>query len=427
LEFTTIKGFNDILPWEVVTWERLEREARKKFHAFGFQEIMPPLMEMTELFSRSIGEDTDIVSKEMYTLADSKGRGMTLRPEATASLVRAYIQHRLYEKNPIQKLFTIGPMFRHERPQKGRFRQFHQIDAEIFGDPGPKSDAEIVLLGMALFDAVGLSGLSLQINSLGYPDCRQAFRDELKKYLSQKAVSLCGDCQRRAETNPLRVFDCKVEGCREVVSNAPSILDYICEDCRRHFDSVQEYLRLSGIPFSVNHRLVRGLDYYTRTTFEIQTDRLGAQNAVLGGGRYDGLSKQLGGPDHPAIGFAVGIERLVALLDEQGPPEMPVPDLLFAAIGSEAEKKVFQWANDLRKTGLWVEIDYGSKSLKAQLKRADRLKAKKVLIVGESELSSGKGLLRDMRTKTQTELPLHDLVSRFGNSLLSNSGSPQSR
>ncbi len=411
MEFATIKGFKDILPEETGTWQRLEREARKQFHAYGFQEIMPPLLEMTELFSRSIGEDTDIVSKEMYTLADSKGRGLTLRPEATASLVRAYIEHRLYEKNLIQKLFTIGPMFRHERPQKGRFRQFHQIDAEIFGDPGPKSDAEIVLLGMALFETLGLSGLSLQINSLGYPDCRQSFRDELKKHLSQKTAFLCSDCQRRTETNPLRVFDCKVEGCREVVSNAPSILDYICEDCRRHFDSVQEYLRLSGIPFTVNHKLVRGLDYYTRTTFEIQTDRLGAQNAVLGGGRYDGLSKQLGGPDHPAIGFAIGIERLVALLDEQGPPEMPVPDLFFAGIGPEAEKKVFQWAMELRKDGLWVELDYASKGLKAQLKRADRLKAKKVLIVGESELASGKGILRDMRAKTQTELPLDDLVA----------------
>jgi histidyl-tRNA synthetase len=371
---------------------------------------------MTELFSRSIGEDTDIVSKEMYTLTDSKGRGLTLRPEATASLVRAYIEHRLYDKNSIQKLFTIGPMFRHERPQKGRFRQFHQIDAEIFGDPGPKSDAEIVLLGMALFETLGLSGLSLQINSLGYPDCRLAFRDELRNYLSQKTVSLCGDCQRRAETNPLRVFDCKVEGCREVVSSAPSILDYICEDCRRHFDSVQEYLRLSGVPFTVNHKLVRGLDYYTRTTFEIQTDRLGAQNAVLGGGRYDGLSKQLGGPDHPAIGFAVGIERLVALLEEQGPPEAPVPDFLFAGIGPEAEKKVFHWAIQMRKNGLWVEIDYASKGLKAQLKRADRLKARKVLIVGESELASGKGILRDMLAKTQTEIPLDDLVSRLSDS-----------
>jgi histidyl-tRNA synthetase len=415
LDFTTIKGFKDVLPWETGTWQRLDRVARSIFRSFGFQEIMPPLMEMTELFSRSIGEDTDIVSKEMYTLLDSKGRGMTLRPEATASLVRAYIQHRLYEKNPIQKLFLIGPMFRHERPQKGRFRQFHQIDAEIFGDPGPRSDAEIILLAMALFEAVGLSGLSLQINSLGNPDCRSAFREELRKYLSQKIAFLCSDCQRRAETNPLRVFDCKVEGCREVVSNAPSILDYICEDCTTHFKSVQEYLQISGIPFSVNHRLVRGLDYYTRTTFEIQTDRLGAQNAVLGGGRYDGLSKQLGGPDHPAIGFALGIERLVTLLDEQDPQAAPVPDLFIAGLGPEAEIKVFRWGNALRRAGLWVEIDYGSKGLKAQLKRADRLGARRVLIVGDNELASGKGILRDMAAKAQTEVALDDLVSYFKN------------
>jgi histidyl-tRNA synthetase len=413
LDFTTIKGFKDILPWETGTWQRLDRAARSIFRSFGFQEIIPPLMERTELFSRSIGEDTDIVSKEMYTLLDSKGRGMTLRPEATASLVRAYIQHRLYEKNPIQKLFLIGPMFRHERPQKGRFRQFHQIDAEIFGDPGPRSDAEIIVLAMALFEAVGLSGLSLQINSLGNPDCRSAFREELKKYLARKISFLCSDCRRRAETNPLRVFDCKEEGCGEVISNAPSILDYICEDCRAHFKSLQEYLQVSGIPFTVNHRLVRGLDYYTRTTFEIQTQRLGAQNAVLGGGRYDGLSKQLGGPDHPAIGFALGIERLVTLLDEQGRQAAPVPDLFIAGLGPEAEKKVFQWANSLRKTGVWVEIDYGSKGLKAQLKRADRLGAAMVLIVGDDEIASGKGILRDMAAKAQTEVALDDLVTYF--------------
>jgi histidyl-tRNA synthetase len=413
LDFTTIKGFKDVLPWETGTWQRLDRVARSTFRSFGFQEIMPPLLERTELFSRSIGEDTDIVSKEMYTLLDSKGRGMTLRPEATASLVRAYIQHRLYEKNPIQKLFLIGPMFRHERPQKGRFRQFHQIDAEIFGDPGPRSDAEIIVLAMALFEAVGLSGLSLQINSLGNPDCRSVFREELRKYLSQKIASLCSDCQRRAETNPLRVFDCKEEGCKEVVSNAPSILDYICEDCMAHFKSVQEYLQISGIPFSVNHRLVRGLDYYTRTTFEIQTDRLGAQNAVLGGGRYDGLSRQLGGPDHPAIGFALGIERLVTLLDEQDRQAAPVPDLFIAGLGPEAEKKVFRWANTLRKGGLWVEMDYSSKGLKAQIKRADRLGARRVLIVGDNELASGKGILRDMAAKAQTEVALDDLVSYF--------------
>jgi histidyl-tRNA synthetase len=413
LDFTTIKGFKDVLPWETGTWQRLDRVARSIFRSFGFQEIIPPLMERTELFSRSIGEDTDIVSKEMYTLPDSKGRGMTLRPEATASLVRAYIQHRLYEKNPIQKLFLIGPMFRHERPQKGRFRQFHQIDAEIFGDPGPRSDAEIIVLAMALFEAVGLSGLSLQINSLGNPDCRSAFREELKKYLARKISFLCSDCRRRAETNPLRVFDCKEEGCREVISNAPSILDYICEDCTAHFKSLQEYLQISGIPFTVNHKLVRGLDYYTRTTFEIQTQSLGAQNAVLGGGRYDGLSKQLGGPDHPAIGFALGIERMVTLLDEQDRKAPPVPDLFIAGLGPEAEKKVFQWANSLRKTGVWVEIDYGSKGLKAQLKRADRLGAAMVLIVGDDEIASGKGILRDMAAKAQTEVALDDLVTYF--------------
>jgi histidyl-tRNA synthetase len=415
LDFTTIKGFKDVLPWETGTWQRLDRVARSIFRSFGFQEIIPPLMERTELFSRSIGEDTDIVSKEMYTLTDSRGRGMTLRPEATASLVRAYIQHRLYEKNPIQKLFLIGPMFRHERPQKGRFRQFHQIDAEIFGDPGPRSDAEIIVLAMALFEAVGLTGLSLQINSLGNPDCRFAFREELRKYLAQKTALLCSDCRRRADTNPLRVFDCKVEGCTEVVSNAPSILDYICEDCTAHFKSVQDYLQVSGIPFGVNYRLVRGLDYYTRTTFEIQTDRLGAQNAVLGGGRYDGLTKELGGPDHPAIGFALGIERLVTLLDERASPAAPVPDLFIAGLGPEAEKKVFQWANDLRRAGMWVEIDYSSKGLKAQLKWADRLGARSVLIVGDNELASGKGILRDMAAKAQTEVALDDLLSYFKN------------
>jgi histidyl-tRNA synthetase len=415
LDFTTIKGFKDILPWETGTWQRLDRVARSIFRSFGFQEIMPPLMEKTELFSRSIGEDTDIVSKEMYTLTDSRGRGMTLRPEATASLVRAYIQHRLYEKNPIQKLFLIGPMFRHERPQKGRFRQFHQIDAEIFGDPGPRSDAEIIVLAMDLFEAVGLTGLSLQINSLGNPDCRFAFREELRKYLAQKTALLCSDCRRRAGTNPLRVFDCKVEGCAEVVSSAPSILDYICEDCTAHFKSVQDYLQISGIPFNVNYRLVRGLDYYTRTTFEIQTDRLGAQNAVLGGGRYDGLSKELGGPDHPAIGFALGIERLVTLLNDRASQAAPGPDLFIAGLGLEAEKKVFQWANDLRRAGMWVELDYSSKGLKAQLKRADRLGARSVLIVGDNELVSGKGILRDMAAKAQTEVVLDDLLSHFKN------------
>ena len=413
MEFASIKGFKDILPPEAVTWQRLEKKAREILLTYGFQEIMPPLMEMTELFSRSIGEETDIVSKEMYSFTDSKGKSMSLRPEATASLVRAYIQHRLYEKNPIQKLFTIGPMFRRERPQKGRFRQFHQIDAEIFGDPGPRSDGEIIMLALNLIEAAGLSGLSLQINSLGCPRCRSGFRNELRAYLLGKKDGLCADCRRRAETNPLRVFDCKVEACKALVSGAPAILDFIEPDCRAHFEALQEDLRVLGVSFTVNPMLVRGLDYYNRTTFEIQTDRLGAQNAVLGGGRYDGLSRQLGGPDHPAIGFALGMERLAALLEELAGPETASPDLFMIGLGERAEKKVLQWVFELRRQGVWVEMDYSALGLKAQMKKADRMGASRVLILGENELASGKAVLRNMLTKTQEEVPLENLVENL--------------
>ncbi len=413
MEFTTIKGFKDILPREVGNWQLLESTARRLFESFGYHEIKTPLLERTELFSRGIGMDTDIVSKEMYSLKDSKGRGMTLRPEATASVVRAYIQQRLYQQNPIQKLFCIGPMFRHERPQKGRFRQFHQINAEFFGDSGPKSDADMIVMAMYLFEFIGLDGLTLNINSLGCPKCRPGFRGELKNFLGQKTDLLCADCQRRSETNPLRVFDCKVEGCRQVVRDAPSIRESLCNDCEEHFEVLQGYLERSGIPFLLNHRLVRGLDYYNRTTFEIQTERLGAQNAVAGGGRYDGLVKLLGGPDHPATGFAVGMERVIALLEEREESELKRPDLFIAALGKTPEELSFDWAARLRKAGLWVEMDYGSKGLKAQMKKAGRLGARKVLIAGEDELASGKAVLRDMETKEQVDVEIDDIVNRL--------------
>jgi histidyl-tRNA synthetase len=413
LEFSTIKGFKDILPDEAPAWQRLETEARKVFACFGFKEIQSPILERTELFSRGIGEETDIVSKEMYTLKDSKGRGLTMRPEATASVVRAYVQHRLYEKNPVQKLFTIGPMFRHERPQKGRYRQFHQINAELFGDGGPRSDADIIVMVMALLDNLCLSDLTLHINSLGCPDCRPRFKEELRGYLLQGRDALCSDCQRRAETNPLRVFDCKVETCAGVVSDAPSILDDICEQCQIHFSGLKAYLGDSDIPFVLNHKLVRGLDYYSRTTFEVQTDRLGTQNAIAGGGRYDGLIKLLGGPDHPAIGFAIGMERLIAVLDDELKREHVFPELFIAGLGERAERAVFTWVNTLRGEGFRVDMEYAAKGLKAQMKRADRLGAKWVLIVGDMELDSGKGILRDMETKVQEEIPLDDLMNRL--------------
>jgi len=417
LEFTAIKGFKDILPDDVATWQALEAGTRRVFGAFGFREIRPPLMERTELFSRGIGQETDIVSKEMYTLKDSKGRGMTLRPEATASVARAYIQNRLYQKNPVQKLFTIGPMFRHERPQKGRFRQFHQINAEIFGDPGPQADAEIIVMAMTLLGQMGLTELTLNLNSLGCPDCRVAFRRELQSYLESRRDALCADCRRRSETNPLRVFDCKVETCREVVETAPSILDFICGPCRAHFETVKSYLNGVNTPYLINHKLVRGLDYYTRTTFEIQTEKLGAQNAVVGGGRYDGLVKLLGGPDHAGTGFAMGMERLVALLDESRKRPVPAPDLFMAVLGEDAEQKAFNWALDLRRQGFGVQLEYGSRGLKAQMKRAHRVGSPKVLIVGEEELRKGSGILRDMTTKQQQDIPLENLVNELTNIL----------
>ncbi len=420
MEFATIKGFKDILPDEVVIWQELEYEARRIFRFFGFKEIKQPLLERTELFSRSIGQETDIVSKEMYSLTDSKGRGQTLRPEATASVVRAYIQHRLYQTNPIQKLFTMGPMFRRERPQKGRYRQFHQINAEFFGDRGPRSDADIIIMAMSLFEAIGLPGLSLCINSLGCPECRVGFRDGLKNYLLMKTGALCADCRRRTETNPLRVFDCKVEQCKGLVTGAPSILDFLCNACEEHFENLQGCLKGSHIPFTLDHRLVRGLDYYNRTTFEIQTDRLGAQNAVAGGGRYDGLTRLLGGPDHPAIGFAMGVERVVALLEENAPKEAAGPDIFLAALGERAQKECFHWTIALRKTGLWVEMDYGSAGLKSQMKKADRLGAQKVFIVGDDELAKGTGMLRDMETKVQDEVPLDNLPTNLKEALRRN-------
>lgn len=415
MSITTIKGFKDILPGETELWHWIEKKARVVFETFGFKEIRPPLLEWTELFSRGIGQDTDIVSKEMYTLEDSKGRNQTLRPEATASVVRAYIQHKLYNINPVQKLYSIGPMFRHERPQKGRFRQFHQLNAEIFGDPGPRSDADIINMAMQIFEKIGLNDLSLNINSLGCNLCRREYKEVLKNYLSDKAEPLCGECRKRSIVNSLRVFDCKVESCKSVISGAPVILDYICGDCKEHFESLKECLDDLNISYIVNNSLVRGLDYYSRTTFEIQTDKLGTQNAVAGGGRYDTLVKQLDGPDHTGIGFAIGFERLVALLEGENKQVIKTPDIFVIALGNEAAKKAFIWANEIRRTGKIVEMEYGEKSLKAQMKRADRLNSKRVLIVGDNELKNKKAIMRDMKTKEQEEIPFDGIIENILN------------
>jgi len=413
VQYKAVKGFKDILPSQVKTWDRVESEGKRIFELFGYQEIRVPILEKTELFARGIGQDTDIVSKEMYTLTDKRGAQLAMRPEATASILRAYIENKLYTGTPVQKLFTIGPMFRYERPQKGRRRQFHQIDVEIIGDPGPRSDSELMFMIMHFFTCLGLVELILHVNSLGCMECRGPFRAELKGYLQQHVEQLCADCKERMETNPLRVFDCKVEQCIQVMKDAPTMLDFLCRDCTVHFDAVKVYLRELNVDFVVNSHLMRGLDYYTRTTFEVQTRELGAQNAVAGGGRYDLLMKELGGPDSPAIGFAIGEERVVELLEEQGPVEADGPDIFLAPLGREAEDKAFMWLQELRKAGLRCEMDYRSSGLKAQMKHGDRLGARKVLIVGQDELAKGKGILRDMVTKSQMEISLEDPVKEI--------------
>jgi len=413
LQYKAIRGFKDILPYQVGTWNRIESEAKRIFGLFGFKEIRIPLLEKAELFARGIGQDTDIVSKEMYTFQDRKGTYVAMRPEATASVLRAYIEHKLYEGHPVQKLFTIGPMFRYEKPQKGRSRQFHQINAEIIGDPGPKSDSELIFMLMWFFSCIGLHDLVLNINSLGCPQCRGPFRTELTAYLKRYSAQLCPDCHRRMVTNPLRVFDCKVERCSQVVKGAPSMLDYLCNDCTNHFDSLMVYLKGLDIDFVVNPHLMRGLDYYTRTTFEVQTQELGAQDAIVGGGRYDKLMKEFGGPDNPAIGFAIGTERIVELSEKHTTQREKGPDIFLAPLGKEAEDKAFIWLQELRKGGLSCEMEYTSLGLKIQMRRADRLKASKVLIVGEDELNKGKGILRDMVTKEQIELPLDKVVDEL--------------
>ena len=340
-----IRGFKDILPGEVELWQFIEKQTTSLFENFGFKDIRIPIMERTELFSRSIGEETDIVEKEMYTFPDRKGDLITLRPEATASIVRSYIQHRMYAADPVQKLYTIGPMFRRERPQKGRYRQFYQIDAEVFGVSSPLMDAQIMFMLMTLFARLSVTDCTAKINSLGCPNCRPAFTAGLSGLLSEKADALCEDCSRRSARNPLRVLDCKVPACKAAMADAPSILDYLCPDCRSHFDSVMRHLTLLGVSFELDKRLVRGLDYYTRTAFEIQTTLLGAQSAIAGGGRYDGLVKALGGPDIPAIGFAIGVDRLAEIAAQNHPDLSRKPKVFIAALGETSQTLAFEWVS----------------------------------------------------------------------------------
>ena len=410
-----VRGAPDILPEESGKWQALETVARDVLDRYGYAEIRTPAFERTELFVRGIGEGTDIVEKEMYTFEDRGGESLTLRPEATASLMRAYVEHNLAAKSSLVKFYLVGPMFRHERPQSGRFRQFHQIDVEAVGSPGPAVDAEVVALLHHMLEAWGLQGILLLLNSIGDPVCRPAYRQAFVTYAQAHRAALCPDCHVRLTKNPLRILDCKVPACQQIAAGAPTISAYLCAPCREHFATVRSLLDGLKIHHAVNERLVRGLDYYTRTTFEFLNPALGSQNAVAGGGRYDGLVEELGGPPTPAIGFAIGEERiLTSLAAQQLVQEAPVcTGVYVATAGMEAFSSAFDLAQTLRKRGLRAAVDLEARSLKGQLRQANKERYRYAVILGSDELTRGEATLKDMVSGEQRAIPLQEVVDRL--------------
>ncbi len=407
-----VKGTRDILPPQSGIWNHVESIARRVFRAYNYHEIRTPIFEETALFARGVGEETDIVSKEMYTFEDRDGSSLTLRPECTASVIRAYIEHRLDQNPGIKKLYYIGPMFRRERPQKGRYRQFFQIGAEAIGSESPAVDAEVIEMVTEVLRAAGLEGFQLLINSVGCSKCRPVFIAALRERLKDVSSKMCADCQRRVETNPLRVLDCKVPEDQPIIDSLPSILDYLDEGCRKHFEAVKTYLTDRDIAFEVRPRLVRGLDYYTRTTFEIVHGSLGAQNSVLGGGRYDGLAESLGSKvPAPGIGFSIGEDRLVMSVEEKA-ANLDRLDIYIAPMGEAAVRHAAGVARDLRACGAVVEVAAEGK-LKKSMEVANKLGAVNVLILGDDEIAAGTYSLKDMQSGEQLKLTREELLKRF--------------
>ena len=418
-----VRGTRDLLPPETALWNHVESIVRDVFRAYNFHEIRTPIFEETQLFARAVGEETDVVSKEMYTWEDrgraasEKGQSLTLRPENTAGVVRAYIEHKLWERG-LNKLFYIGPQFRRERPQKGRYRQFYQIGAEMIGpttagSESPARDAEILELLATLLNRLGIKNWNLELNSVGCPNDRAAYNEALRKALEPLAPKMCPDCQRRAVTNPLRVFDCKVPEDQPIIETLPRIGQYLDEPCRKHFEQVQEILRAVGVEFQINDRLVRGLDYYTRTAFEFTHGALGAQNAILGGGRYDGLSESLGGPAAPGIGFAIGEDRLVLSLQESAETAQRKPDVYIAPLGAGMDREAARLARELRRQNIIAELGDESFRLKKSFEAADKIGARYILIVGEKEIKAGAFALKNLGTGEQISAPRADLVQKI--------------
>lgn len=408
-----VKGFADIFAPDSNLYTYMESVARRVFGSYGYEEFRTPILEYTELFTRSIGTETDVVQKEMFSLEDRRGRSITMRPEATAGISRAFIEHNINAQENMAKFFTYGPMFRYERPQKGRMRQFHQLNCECIGVGEPYLDAEMILMLMHFMTELGIKDLSLELNTLGCKECRPPYREKLIKFLKGLDFdAFCENCQRRMETNPLRVLDCKVEKCQSLIVDAPSITDNVCDDCRSHFDLVVEVLDRKKVPYVINPRLVRGLDYYTRTTFELISSSIGAQGSVAGGGRYDGLMDQLGGQDLSSIGFACGMERLALCLGEDFAKSTKKPvDFFIAIMSDNCLPAALDIAETLRYGGLKGEMAYASRSLRSQMRQASRMEVAYCFILGDDELATESVSIRDMESGDQTTLHMKDLPS----------------
>ena len=411
-----VKGTNDILPDQSRKWQFVEGKMLETAELFGFKEIRVPVFEHTEVFKRSVGDTTDVVQKEMYTFEDKGGRSITLRPELTAGVIRSAIEKGIINGALPQKLCYIGGCYRYEKPQAGRLREFHQFGVECVGAAAPNADAEVISLAKAVLENIGIKDISLEINSIGCPECRKEYHKALKEYFSANAETLCDTCKERLDRNPMRILDCKSPICREVAANAPVVIDYLCDDCKEHFEKVKANLSAMNISFTVNPKIVRGLDYYTRTVFEFVSGDIGAQSTVCGGGRYDGLIKQMGGQETPSLGFAMGIERLMMVLEAQKAelPEDSTCDLFIATLGDKATLKASALCRELRDEGYKVQTDICGRGLKAQMKYANKIGAKFTLVLGDNEVESGKATLKKMSDSSEREISLKELVEELG-------------
>ncbi len=408
MTYDLVRGMYDILPDEIPWWRLAEEAVREMARRYNYREIRVPLVEHTELFTRGVGEATDIVTKEMYTFQDRGERSLTLRPEGTASVARAYLTHGWQTSEPFQKLFYLGPMFRYEKPQKGRNRQFHQYGIEVLGSLDPSVDAEVIAFAWSLMEILGLGGLRLRLNSIGCAADRERYREILRQYFAPSIARMCDDCRRRLGENPLRILDCKEDRCQPFIDKAPGSADHLCPECAAHFESVQSWLNPLGLAYDIDPRLVRGLDYYTRTVFELASSDLGAQDTLIGGGRYDGLVEMLGGPPTPGIGFAGGLERLVLVLQQRQPDAIEDErlDLFLATLGDGGRRAGMKLATELRKLGVSVDVDHRARGLRKQMTQANQLRARNVLVLGEDEARAGRGKLKDMDSGEEREVGL---------------------